>query len=178
MSIVSLPFFSLFLFNLHCSLCDEYEGWQSAHATFYGGGDASGTIGYETDTAALSTTLFNNGVSCGSCYELRCDNDPQWVPCMKKGGLRFTINGHIYFNLVLITNVRGAGDISAVSIKGFNTGWQAMSRNWGQNWQSNSNFNGQSILFQVTTTDGRTLIVPDVAPAGWQYGQTFERGQF
>ncbi|KAK7340614.1 hypothetical protein VNO77_21322 [Canavalia gladiata] len=213
--------------------------WYEAHATFYGE-MKEGACGYENlfdhgyglENTALSTALFNDGLICGACFEIKCVNAPQsciknagtikvtatnicppnydkpdgnWcnppqrhfdlsmkmfttiaiykagivpiqyrrVPCTKNGGVKFEMKGNPYSLLVLLYNVGNAGDASKVSIKGSNTGWIPMSRNWGQHWVTATNLIGQALSFQVTTSDGKMLEFDGVAPPNWQFGQTY-----
>ncbi|TVU48341.1 hypothetical protein EJB05_07975, partial [Eragrostis curvula] len=227
------------------SKTEEDKDWSKATATFYGGGDASGTMGgacgygnlywseYGTNTAALSSPLFDDGKACGQCYRIKCDggasewclqgksvtvtatnlcpsnseggwcdpprkhfdmSQPAWLqiavykggivpvlyqrtPCVKQGGVRFTIAGANYFELVLITNVAGSGSVKSVWVKGSKTDRMVMSRNWGVNWHSLADLVGQALTFGVTSTGGQTLVFPDVVPAWWKFGQTFTSNQ-
>ncbi|XP_074314921.1 putative expansin-A30 [Silene latifolia] len=90
MFVVVLPILIMILRSMVVDGYDTYTPvyepptWFSAHATFYGDETASETMGgacgygnlyyngYGTDTAALSTVIFNNGRSCGTCYQLKC----------------------------------------------------------------------------------------------------------
>ena len=96
------------------------------------------------------------------------------VPCVRRGGVRFMINGHNYFNLVLVTNVGGAGSIKSMAVKSSDsTDWMPMARNWGANWHSMSYLSGKRLSFRITITDDQTLVFNNVVPAGWTFGLTF-----
>uniref|UniRef100_A0A0D9XK15 Expansin n=1 Tax=Leersia perrieri TaxID=77586 RepID=A0A0D9XK15_9ORYZ len=98
----------------------------------------------------------------------------QRVKCWRNGGVRFTINGFDYFELVLVTNVAGSGSLTSVSIKGDKTGWIQMSRNWGANWQALvGGLAGQTLSFAAKSTGGQYIEFLNVVPASWTFGQTY-----
>ncbi|KAG6546906.1 hypothetical protein Mapa_011522 [Marchantia paleacea] len=229
----------------------EVTSWTPSHATFYGDDSGSATMGgacgygnlwwrgYGLATAALSDTLLNNGLTCGACFEIKCNITggesgkwciksnpsikitatnqcpPNWdrptdnggwcnpprthfdlslnmfrrlaqtqagiIPisyrrtkCIKTGGIRFYLGGNPYFNLVLVYNVGGWGDVMKMQMRGSKTGWITMKRNWGQNWESSINYTGQSLSFIVTLGNGEVRVIRNLTPTEWYHKQTYE----
>ncbi|XP_019189161.1 PREDICTED: expansin-A18-like [Ipomoea nil] len=97
------------------------------------------------------------------------------VPCARKGGLKFSIQGNGYWLLVYVMNVAGGGDIAGVWVKGSKTGWISMSHNWGASYQAFSALGGQTLSFKLTSyTTHETIVAYNVAPSNWNAGMTYQ----
>lgn len=97
------------------------------------------------------------------------------VPCVRKGGLRFSFQGNGYWLLVYVMNVGGAGDIKSMWVKGTKTGWLSMSHNWGASYQAFATLRGQALSFRLTSyTTKQTITAYNVAPANWNLGLTYQ----
>ncbi|KAM5583904.1 expansin-A23-like [Rosa sericea] len=98
------------------------------------------------------------------------------VPCAKGGGVKFQLfKGNSNLMRVLLYNVAGAGDVSNVKIKGsIISGWLQMSRIQGQTWEIGTDLQGQSLSFQVTTSDGKMVEFDNAVDKTWQFGETFD----
>ncbi|XAR70365.1 hypothetical protein NMG60_11027196 [Bertholletia excelsa] len=97
------------------------------------------------------------------------------VPCVKKGGVRFSFQANPYWLLVFVMNVAGGGDIAGMWVKGSRTGWIRMSHNWGASYQAFSTLGGQDLSFKLVSFATReTIVAYNVAPSNWFVGQTYE----
>ncbi|CAL5342337.1 unnamed protein product [Camellia sinensis] len=96
------------------------------------------------------------------------------VACRRKGGVRFTLKGQSNFNMIMISNVGGSGDVRAAWLRSSRTRtWVGMHRNWGANWQSNVDLRTQTVSFKLMLADGKTSEFFNVVPSSWKFGQTF-----
>ncbi|OAY85220.1 Expansin-A18 [Ananas comosus] len=83
--------------------------------------------------------------------------------------------GNAYWLLVYVLNVGGSGDVCSIDVKGDSTDWISMTHNWGASFQAFANLGGQALSFRLTTcTSQETLILYNVADAGWSVGLTYE----
>ncbi|GJN32327.1 hypothetical protein PR202_gb20827 [Eleusine coracana subsp. coracana] len=97
------------------------------------------------------------------------------VPCQREGGIRYTITGNKNYNMVMVTNVGGEGDVVALLVKGNKrVKWTPLRRSWGQIWITETDLTGESLTFRVMTGDHRKATSWHVAPRDWQFGKTYQ----
>ncbi|XP_057531185.1 expansin-A12 [Amaranthus tricolor] len=104
----------------------------------------------------------------------------QRVSCQRRGGVRFTMRGQGNFNMVMLSNIGGSGDVKAAWVRSSSAKrWVPMSRNWGVNWQSGTDLRNQMLSFKLTLVDGKSMTFYNVVPSSWKFGQTFSaKAQF
>ncbi|XP_028783073.1 expansin-A12-like [Neltuma alba] len=102
------------------------------------------------------------------------------VGCRRRGGVRFTLKGQGNFNMVMISNVGGSGEVKNVWVRGSRSAtWSQMHRNWGAYWQANMDLRNQNLSFKLTLSDSKSVLFSNVVPSSWSFGQTFaSRSQF
>jgi hypothetical protein len=102
------------------------------------------------------------------------------VPCVRRGGLRFALQGNPYWLLAYVMNVGGAGDVAEMWVKTGGCGgaagaWIRMTHNWGAAYQAFAQLGGQALSFKVTSyTTRQTIVATNVAPANWCLGLTYQ----
>jgi Lytic transglycolase len=63
--------------------------------------------GYGSDTTALSTALFNDGVACGECYKIMCDSSSGNKYCIQGQSVTVTATNFCPPNYELSSNNGG-----------------------------------------------------------------------
>jgi len=102
-------------------------------------------------------------------------SNPTRVACVRQGGIRYTITGNKNYNMVMVTNVGGEGDVVALSVKGNKrVKWTPMKRSWGQLWTTEVDLTGESLTYRVMTGDHRKATSWHVMPRDWQFGKTYQ----
>ncbi|KAF8644567.1 hypothetical protein HU200_066423 [Digitaria exilis] len=97
------------------------------------------------------------------------------VACVRQGGIRYTITGNKNYNMVMVTNVGGEGDVVALMVKGNKrVKWTPMKRSWGQLWTTEVDLTGESLTFRVMNGDHRKATSWHVMPRDWQFGKTYQ----
>lgn len=71
-------------------------------------------------------------------------------------------------------NVGGGGDISQMWVKGSQTGWVSMSRNWGASFQAFAKLGGQPLTFKFMNGRGEVIVAYNICPSYWSTGKTYQ----
>ncbi|CAO2819720.1 unnamed protein product [Amaranthus hypochondriacus] len=96
------------------------------------------------------------------------------ISCVRQGGIRLRFQGNPYWLLVYVMNVGGGGDISQMWVKGSQTGWVSMSRNWGASFQAFAKLGGQPLTFKLMNGRGEVIVAYNICPSYWSTGKTYQ----